>query len=155
DDAAGLAVLRHDVRTPLNQVLGYCDLWLEGGEDDAAAAERFRPQLEQLRSAGLCLLTRLDALRDARPCAPAPAGRAGSGELPAWPPPEVALAPAAVPGHLLVVDDNAFNREVLLRRLQRQGHRVTEAANGRQALELLRDRPFDVILLDILMPEMN
>ena len=49
--------LRHDVRTPLNQIIGYCDLWLEGDEEDAAAAERFRPQLEQLRSVGLGLLS--------------------------------------------------------------------------------------------------
>ena len=56
--------LRHDMRTPLNQIIGYCDLWLEGGEEDAAAAERFRPQLEQLRAAGLELLTRAGCTQD-------------------------------------------------------------------------------------------
>src|SRR5436190_12325106 len=50
-DSPGLAKLRHDVRTPLNQIIGYCDLWLEGEEEDAAAAEPFRPRLERLRAA--------------------------------------------------------------------------------------------------------
>jgi class 3 adenylate cyclase len=53
------------------------------------------------------------------------------------------------------VDDNQLNREVLVRRLERQGHTVTEAADGRQALAVLAERPFDVVLLDILMPEIN
>ena len=45
-DSPDMSRLRHDVRTPLNQIIGYCDLWLEGDEEDAAAAERFQPQLE-------------------------------------------------------------------------------------------------------------
>jgi serine phosphatase RsbU (regulator of sigma subunit) len=56
---------------------------------------------------------------------------------------------------VLVVDDNEANRDVLSRRLQRQNIVVTTAENGRQALELVRQQPFDLILLDIMMPEMN
>jgi serine phosphatase RsbU (regulator of sigma subunit) len=58
-------------------------------------------------------------------------------------------------GHLLVVDDNGVNRMVLGRYLQQQGHAVAYAENGRQALELLRAQAFDMMLLDIEMPEMN
>ncbi len=57
---------------------------------------------------------------------------------------------------LLVVDDDENNRYTLTQRLRRQGYGdVTTAADGRQALELLRSRPFDLVLLDIMMPELN
>ena len=56
---------------------------------------------------------------------------------------------------LLVVDDNKVNRLLLTRSLELQGHRVATAENGRLALELLRREPFDLLLLDIEMPEMN
>ena len=58
-------------------------------------------------------------------------------------------------GHLLVVDDNGVNRMVLGRYLEQQGHAVAYAENGRQALDLLRAQAFDMVLLDIEMPEMN
>ena len=58
-------------------------------------------------------------------------------------------------GRLLVVDDNEMNRDMLSRRLERQGHAVTMAENGRQALERIRAEPFDLVLLDIMMPELN
>ncbi len=56
---------------------------------------------------------------------------------------------------LLVVDDNKVNRLLLARTLELQGHGVTLAQNGRVALELLRRDPFDLLLLDIEMPEMD
>jgi class 3 adenylate cyclase len=57
---------------------------------------------------------------------------------------------------LLVVDDNEDNRYTLTQRLRRQGlANVTTARDGREALELLGARPFDLVLLDIMMPELN
>jgi len=56
---------------------------------------------------------------------------------------------------LLIVDDNAMNRDMLARRLEREGYHVTTAAGGRQALELLDKEEFDLVLLDILMPDMD
>src|SRR5512135_437927 len=56
---------------------------------------------------------------------------------------------------LLVADDNKVNRLLLARSLELQGHRVTLAENGRVALDLLRCEPFDLLLLDIAMPEMD
>jgi signal transduction histidine kinase/DNA-binding response OmpR family regulator len=57
---------------------------------------------------------------------------------------------------LLVVDDIEDNRFALTRRLARLGYlNVTTAADGRQALELLKSRPFDLVLLDIMMPNVN
>jgi adenylate cyclase len=59
------------------------------------------------------------------------------------------------PGRLLVVDDNKVNRILLTRGLESQGHKVETAENGKQALEKLRNGSFDLVLLDIEMPEMD
>jgi two-component system cell cycle response regulator len=59
------------------------------------------------------------------------------------------------PGVVLVVDDDAVNRLLLSRSLERDGHHVRAVANGLQALQALRDEPFDCVLLDVLMPEMD
>jgi class 3 adenylate cyclase len=56
---------------------------------------------------------------------------------------------------LLVVDDNKVNRLLLTRSLEMQGHRVASAENGRVALEMLRREAFDLMLLDMEMPEMD
>ncbi|PJF24003.1 MAG: adenylate/guanylate cyclase domain-containing response regulator, partial [Phototrophicales bacterium] len=58
-------------------------------------------------------------------------------------------------GVLLVVDDNEMNRDLLSRRLQRQGHTIVTANNGREAIDKMRSQPFDLVLLDVMMPEMN
>ncbi len=58
-------------------------------------------------------------------------------------------------GRLLVVDDNKVNRLLLMRSLELHGHAVATAENGRVALEMLRREPFDVVLLDMEMPEMD
>lgn len=54
--------------------------------------------------------------------------------------------------HLLVVDDNALNRDMLSRRLEKRGYRVTVAEDGRQALASIENTSFDLILLDVMMP---
>ncbi len=59
------------------------------------------------------------------------------------------------PGHLLIVDDNKVNRILLARGLEQQGHTTETAENGRQGLEMLRRGAYDLVLLDIEMPEMN
>ena len=58
-------------------------------------------------------------------------------------------------GTILVVDDNEGNREILLRRLNRHGYAVVTAEDGRRALDLLRGPPIDLVLLDVMMPEMD
>jgi diguanylate cyclase (GGDEF)-like protein len=59
--------------------------------------------------------------------------------------------PAAAP-RILVVDDVADNRAILLRRFQRQGFEVAEADSGLKALELIDSQEFDLVLLDVMMP---
>lgn len=62
--------------------------------------------------------------------------------------------PAGI-ARVLVADDNELNRDLLSRRVRRLGHEVVLAEDGRQTLELLRAEPFDVVLLDIMMPNLN
>jgi len=63
--------------------------------------------------------------------------------------------PGAGGARLLIVDDNKVNRLLLARNLELQGHAVAAAENGRVALEMLRRERFDLLLLDMEMPEMN
>jgi phosphoserine phosphatase RsbU/P len=67
----------------------------------------------------------------------------------------VELESAPRSGRILVVDDNIFNREMLSRHLERQGHEVRAAGDGLAALELLRAESFDVAIIDVMMPGMN
>jgi adenylate cyclase len=57
--------------------------------------------------------------------------------------------------NVLVVDDDSVNRLLLSRSLEQEGHWATTAEDGRRALELLRAQSFDVVLLDVLMPEVD
>jgi adenylate cyclase len=56
---------------------------------------------------------------------------------------------------VLVVDDDEMNRDLLSRRLQQQGHTVEQAEDGKQALTILEDRDYDLVLLDIVMPRLD
>jgi serine phosphatase RsbU (regulator of sigma subunit)/FixJ family two-component response regulator len=58
-------------------------------------------------------------------------------------------------GSVLVVDDSEANRDLLARYLRKQGHSAALAENGRQALEWVRREEFDLVLLDVMMPEVN
>ncbi len=62
---------------------------------------------------------------------------------------------ADIQGHILVVDDYVINRMQLKRSLEQQGHTVALAENGRRALEMLDAGRYDLVLLDILMPEID
>ena len=59
------------------------------------------------------------------------------------------------PGHLLIVDDNKVNRLLLSRSVELLGHRASVAENGKIAMQMLAEGDFDMLLLDIEMPEMD
>ena len=63
--------------------------------------------------------------------------------------------PAAAPLHILVAEDNEFNAQLLEQLLVRRGHRVRLASNGREALALAEEGGFDLLLLDVHMPELD
>jgi len=60
-----------------------------------------------------------------------------------------------VKGNILIVEDNPKTRKMIQRHLLREGYEITEAENGKTAIELIEHNQYDVILLDIMMPEMS
>jgi len=145
------AGLLHDLRSPLNQIIGYSELLTE--EASGQRREDFVTDLQKVRAAGHRMLALIEenftcgeGLQSVRP---AEAGRHTEEETPLEP------AAATGPGLLLVVDDDAANRDVLSRRLRRQGHAVRTANSGSDALRLIREEAFDLVLLDIMMPDMD
>lgn len=152
-----LANLRHDLRNPIGQVIGYGEMVM----DDLRDLERpdLVADVQKIHAAGKRLLAlveeRLNAdalgLADAPPPVSVEPSPASFPSLPV----SGAQAESEESGLLLVVDDNEENRDVLARRLQRQGHWAVTASGGREALEALADQPFDLVLLDIMMPDMD
>ncbi|WP_168202088.1 ATP-binding protein [Achromobacter sp. HZ01] len=85
------------------------------------------------------------------PLREAPAQPASPARIAAFEP----VAPACVPLNVLVVDDQPSNVLLLQRQLQKLGHRVCCARNGAQALEMLGEQRFDVVVCDCAMPVMD
>jgi CheY-like chemotaxis protein len=56
---------------------------------------------------------------------------------------------------VLLADDNEINLVVISRMLEKQGHRIDTAGNGLEAVEAVRTRPYDLVVMDIMMPEMD
>jgi CheY-like chemotaxis protein len=215
-----LSELRHELRTPINQIVGYCEMLLEDSDGAEHAARRaalaealaavraalaeidralppgkgdvrpadaeslhdtLRQPREQILRATEALLADADRgfvtdvhrIRSAAerlgsapgatrthsgapPVAGTPAARhpaASPSSLTPTPKPQE--SPADRPAAILVVDDIEDNRAVLQRRLERQGHRVECAAAGTEALAMIAARPFDLVLLDVMMPGMD
>ncbi|HSA79830.1 MAG TPA: adenylate/guanylate cyclase domain-containing protein [Geminicoccaceae bacterium] len=154
--------MRHDLRNPLNAIKGYAELLLEELDEQGGAA--LRADLEALLGESESLLARIDVIVDF-------SRGAGGAELAGQDqralasmvanlvrtvkPIEARDARSEETGRILVVDDNASNRDLLFRRLSRDGHRVTRAESGQRALEILAVEEFDLVLLDLMMPDLN
>jgi len=158
-----LANLRHELRTPLNAIIGYSEMLLEDAE--VQDQEAFTSDLMKIHSAGERFLSLINDLVnvskiEAGVMEPYPETTEVSSMIQdvvssIRPLQEGDSTAAAERGSLLVVDDNEMNRDLLVRHIERQGHSVTVAANGRQALEIIKTRCFHLVILDIMMPEMN
>jgi len=80
-------------------------------------------------------------------------GRARGKAVPA---PQRSVQPRRLTGlSILLAEDNAVSRQVALRILEKQGYAVTCAGDGREALALLEQRAFDLVLMDVEMPNMS
>jgi adenylate cyclase len=155
--------LRHDLRTPLNAIKGYSELLIEDMEADGK--HPLRVDLFKLKASADQLLAQIDAMAVlARPETGEPAdggNRALQLDLVAdvlravQPLAAGEIQEALHSSRILIVDDNAANRDVLERRLAREGHQVATATSGTAALELVVGQTFDLILLDLIMPEMS
>ena len=150
-DTGGFGKLRHDLRTCVNQIIGYSELLQEEAEE---VQPDFIPDLQKIQQAGRRLLGLLDGL-----FADAPGGAVSRESS------RSALAPKDATesdetadddkGVILVVDDNEMNRDMLSRRLLRQGFEVDLADDGREALKKIENRDYDLVLLDVMMPEIS
>ncbi|MGA7561793.1 MAG: adenylate/guanylate cyclase domain-containing protein [Desulfobaccales bacterium] len=159
-----VANLHYRVRIPLNSVIGFSEILLENATDQKLVD--LIADLKKIHSAAELFLSRVNEIVD---FAKIDAGLKASG-------PEVldrssliysaltslrelaqdsAAVTGSESGSILVVDDNEINRDLLSRYLERQGHTVQVADNGHQALEMIATGGFDLVLLDILMPELN
>jgi CheY-like chemotaxis protein len=120
------------------------------------------------------LLAKINALAGAVPSLPQrpQLGRAQASRSVPAPPPSLSpvtraraehrhaqAATSAVPASslaaILVVDDNPLNQDLLSRRLERDGFQTTLARDGKEALQCVHSAAFDLVLLDLMMPEMN
>lgn len=199
------AHLLHDLRTPVNAILGYSNLLVEDTPDDAELQRRVEPvrrsgerlndligtlprsgplpgdwlqslqaplseletgvaglrswegapqedvdHIETARGRLLDMLARLAVNEDPTRLQSAPQAAQSA-------PPAVPQSPAVPPtgSSILIVDDNDLNRDLLSRRLQQLGHQVDEVGDGDTALRMLHRRPYDLLLLDIIMPGLD
>jgi adenylate cyclase len=167
--ASGLTALRTDARqllALLNEVLARGQT---GPPDLAAARGMLGPPLERVRSSGdalrrraaeggaTSLLSDLERICSATERLDALLGH-DSARAQETVPPAVSTKPGDAPGHkgvILVVDDNDDNRDMLSRRLRRQNYEVLTAAGGRAALGMLAASPVDLVLLDVMMPDLD
>ena len=151
--------LRHDLRTPISAIKGFGEWLLEDAQE--ARNEVLARDLEKLLEAVARLLEQIDTLVDftGSSLPAATDGKPQSATVSAVLKSVQPLSPA-VPGEarssrILIVDDTEAIRELLSRRLAREGHRIVEAENGRSALDRIAVEPFDLILLDMMMPDIN
>jgi len=132
---AELVVLHDEIQMPLESIVRDVERLMQSSEESAAT------DLQIVRAAAERLMTM--------------AAEASGQVLPRMAAP---LEPAAHPPHkgmLLVVDDNAANRDLLTRRLEREGYGVVLAVNGREGLETVRKGGVELVLLDLMMPELD
>ncbi|HKZ04496.1 MAG TPA: response regulator [Methylomirabilota bacterium] len=171
DLVAGLGTVRTEARDllgRLNTVLAQGDA---GAPDLAAARGTLAPLLERLRAAmdtvhrqaaaagADALAPDLDRIRTATERLAVLLGTADAPAVPRSSAAADASRGAAPPDKprsvILVVDDNEENRDMLERRLRRQGYEVLAAAGGQAGLALLAQRPVDLVLLDVMMPDLD
>jgi len=153
--------LLHDLRTPLNQIIGFSELLIEQAQEQDRAD--FVSDLQRTHAAGKQLLSLVEQNFHAIPVPDARVAATPRREhLPivlegtSVDEPSAPDADVSTPhGLVLVVDDGESNRDLLSRLLQRQGYTVTAAEGGQQAIEELQATAFDLVLLDVMMPEMD
>jgi adenylate cyclase len=151
--------LRHDLRTPLSAIKGYGELLVE--EAHESGRDTLVADLTKILDLTERLLGEIDKLveftgerQDRIAVSPVEiVGKVLRGIAPLRA--TAATAKRSVSSRILVVDDNASNLDLLSRRLMRDDHQVTTAESGAAALALTASESFDLVLLDLMMPEMS
>ena len=146
------ARLRHELRTPLNAIKGYAELLVEEACD--GGREVLQEDLAKVTDIADRLLREIDRIVEA--AAAAPIDVVGD-VLRAIKPLDATdiRDRRAASGRILIVDDNASNRDLLSRRLAREGYRVITAEDAAAAFARIAGEVFDLVLLDLMMPGMS
>jgi class 3 adenylate cyclase len=157
------AHVRHELRTPINAVIGYSEMLIE--DADGPEHAELVADLQKTQAAARQLLELIEDIvrfsdleANSASLRPADAGVSSMianlvSTIHALD--DAHVRPAERGGLVLVVDDSVTNRDILARRLGREGYEVECAADGARALEAVAARRFDLVLLDIMMPGIN
>ena len=162
------AELRHDLYNPINQIIGFSELIEEDFADDQTFSLE---DLHKIRSAaqmlGSLVKTRVKPSSQLSLSErPLPNKEIGEKPLPAKTfTDDVSQSVNNIgdqhfhkdipTGKVLAVDDDAFNLDILAKFLHKQGHVVTTAQDGLEALDVLSKASFDLVLLDVMMPNLD
>jgi signal transduction histidine kinase len=144
---------RHELLNALNQIIGYTEMLAEdfGSEGRQKQCE----DLGIIHCAAKGITQRLTEIFYGASNPEAACGECVLSPDSTDAVPEAIVTENADTERILVVDDNNHNRLLLSRLLQYQGYAIETAGNGIEALERLADESFDLILLDVIMPEMD
>jgi sigma-B regulation protein RsbU (phosphoserine phosphatase) len=152
--------LYHELRTPVNHIVGYSELLIEQAEDAAVTGPV--PDLKKIRDAASNWLGLMEAyLVEPAIAAGSADDSPGSGLALNLgfafkvPEPRSARGVFKDDGAILVVDDDENSREMLARRLRRSGYTVSAVSSGLNAISLARREKFDLIMLDMIMPGLD
>lgn len=155
------ARVKHELRTHLNHIIGYSEILIEEAEESEKMT--FAKEVEKIHLSSRHLLSHMDDILDF--------SQIESGDVEPWmvndnnndiqllvnsiKPLSNDDRASSITGFILVVDDNEMNRDLLVTRLKKNGHKVNVALNGQEAIQKLNEKNFDLLILDIMMPIMN
>lgn len=145
--------LRHDLKTPLNAIRGYTEMILE----DLPAEEPSVPSLKEMLHLCEKISKTLGAFADPSSTTKTfeEKERLESQTLVSSLTLTLEEKSEILKGSFLVVDDQEANQDVLKHRLENEGHQVFCVGSGQEALQFLKNQDVDIILLDLVMPQMN
>jgi adenylate cyclase len=151
---ASISRLRHQFRKPLSQIINSTERLQRQAESQGQLGPVHDLQKISTAARNLLAFSKDSIPWSGMEAVKLPSNPVLSNAAPSW---EVSMfsSPKRDRSFLLVVEDNETSRDMLCRRLERQGHQVAAAENGRQAMEMVRANSFDLILLDFMMPDVN
>ena len=156
-EAGDLSKIRHDLKNPLNSIIGYSEIILE--ENDSELPEGQLTLLQHIVELGGEISSTIDtafrhaANEEAQADEEAAIERlfASLNESSSG----ITISDEIEGSPILIVDDNPTNQDILRRRLEKHGFDCMLADNGNQALAIIEEHKVDLVLLDLLMPDMN
>jgi class 3 adenylate cyclase len=145
--------LRHEMLNELNTVIMCSEMWIEDARDHFL--DGFLPDLKLIKNAAYRCVRLIDEIINSWDINDTLELSTDEVELFRCLVKEDPESPSCAPGRILVADDIKTNRDFLQRNLERMGHIVKIARTGGEVLTIIEREEFDLVLLDIKMPEMN